>query len=132
MEMDEIDQYILTERQEKWDAIKGVRPGDWCVLPDGSERRFADTGHSLESKSGEGGPGSFYLTQNGQISYSGGHDFIGWFDTQKGPNAVRTQQQQETKPGSFWFFHHDQKLADNDVIVSIPCRVFKYVPAAAT
>jgi len=132
MEMDEIDQYLLAERQEKWDAITGVRPGDWCVLPDGSERRFADTGYSLESKSGEGGTRQFLPHPKWPDQLLGRPRFIGWFDKSKSPNAVRTQQQQETKPGSFWFFHHDQKLAGNDVIVSIPCRVFKHVPAAAT
>jgi hypothetical protein len=35
------------------------------------------------------------------------------------------KQMTATKPGLFWFFHHDHKAADNDVNVELPCRVFE-------
>jgi len=124
--LDEADQRILADRQAKREMISGVRPGDWCILPDGSARRFADSGYSLESKPGEGGPGSFYLRDDGSVSYSGGLYRIG---TVKDSTVYRPQLRQESqkRPGTFWFFHHDYRAADNAADVSLPCRVFAVV-----
>ncbi len=115
-EFDDRDCAILAKREAAWNSKPGPRVGDFVIMPDGALRRFTyNWGDGLQTTWGEEA-GSFYL-DNGFASYSGGLE-------PSIPNE-RIEDTGETRPGLFWFFHHDEARAHNGVSFTIACRVFK-------
>lgn len=113
---DDRDAAILAERQRARDAIAGPRVGDYVRMPDGTLRRFTYAwGDGLQTTCAGFGC-SFYLCASGHASYSGGLD-----PTIAREHIVATD---ETRPGAFWFFHHDLAGAGRGVDVTAPCRVY--------
>jgi|GEM_PF-5726157 len=120
---DAIDEAILDKRFARFIARGGPAVGDYVIMPDGDYRRFTyDWGDDIQTTSGCGNE-SFYLTAGGAMDYSGGLD-----------DAIPKAQLihcEEYKPGTVWFFHHDDHRAHNGVYVQVPCRVYRFYPKPA-
>ena len=111
------DYEILDHRLSKWNENKGPRVGDWCLMLDGTERRFThDWGDSIQTTYSKQGGGSFYLG-DGYMSYSGSLD----------PAIQKDcfQLTRETRNARVWFFHHDFWGAGRGVEFTVPCRVYQ-------
>lgn len=119
------DQELLDQRLAHWNKRQGPRVGDWCVWPGGEVGRFThDWGDALQTTCKPGperfmnfGLGSFYMTKDGYLSYSGALD--------PGIALDRLVDTGETRDGDVWFFHHEHARANNGVHVKIPCRVYR-------
>jgi hypothetical protein len=118
-DLDDTDENILFERVTRRSHHQGMRIGDFVILKDGDVRRVTfDWGPDVQlTVNGEGG--SFYLTANGVMDYSGGLSL----PFKKTRFAMKT----ELREGACWFFHHDRPRAHNGVAASVPCRVFEEV-----
>lgn len=117
------DQEIKDQRLKIWDARTGPRVGDFVIMPDGQTLRFAhDWGEDIQTTSRMfHGDSSFYFS--GTCSHSGALD-----------DAIPKTCLSDTgelRLGPVWFFHHDHASARNGVRTTIPCRVYRYVPAQA-
>jgi hypothetical protein len=114
--LDPKDQAILASRVTYRELRAGPRVGDFCIMADGSLRRFAhDWGKDIQTTSKDES-GSFYLNDFGELSHSGG--------LEPGLPKSRIVRQEGLREGSCWFFHHDRAFAHNGVQASIPCRVY--------
>jgi hypothetical protein len=134
---DERDAAILAERIAQREARPGPRVGDFCIMPTGELLRFTLNWHELglqttyRSIHPEGTPGywdfaaseSFYFQDGGTLSYSGSLD-------DRVP-LHRIEDTTERREGSAWFFHHDEMRGHNGVYVTVPCRVYRILPAPA-
>ena len=121
---DEKDLELLQARIDKRDKLQGPRIGDFVQMLDGTERRFThDWGNEIQTTVGNGhtcfGDVSIYLDRDGYASFSGSLD--------RPIDKTGLVLTEETKPGRFWFFHHDYATAHNGVYVKAPCRVFKQI-----
>jgi hypothetical protein len=147
---DTIDRKLFEERRKHYNAIKGPRHGDWVVLPNetrlkwpngreevlpaGAEYRLG--GLSLRMRNGvdkechatltvdtifdDGHGGSFFMRKDGTISKSGGNSF---YQVSEDAKLIDTGR---TKPGEFWFFHHDVIRGGNGREFEIECRVYEF------
>ena len=114
-DFDSMDQGILIDRAKARDARTGPRVGDFCEMPDGRTMRFShDWGDDIQISEG----GTYYLERNGGVSMSGG--------LEPGVSKLKIEDTGETRPGWFWFFHHDHSMAHNGVDFQTACRVFRY------
>jgi hypothetical protein len=114
---DKRDLKIAEELVNAFNEIPGPRVGDFVILPDGKYQRFAHEWPDLLQTCDEG---SFYIGK-GYVSMSGGlhHGY-------KKEQIISTP---ETRPGHFWFFHHDDACGSNSVGLKIDCRVFQVDPS---
>lgn len=118
--LDAQDRTILSERALKYQNLTGPRVGDFVQMPDGSLRRFThDWGKDIQTTLPATGGGSFYLTEDGHASYSGGLDSAIMKDRLKLISG-------RGMAGLFWFFHHGIRRAHNAVHCSITCEVYRY------
>ncbi len=121
--LDDRDQAILAERLWKRIMQSCLRPlvGDWIRFNDGKWQRVShhwdfpadDTPAVDEYQTTDGG--SFYLSEGGLGSYSGGlYPSI--------PATAFTIAKGESRSAMFWFFHHNQRTAHNgvDVWLEVP------------
>lgn len=106
---------IASTRIKAFDDDPTPRVGDYVIMPDGSYERFSydwyDTIQTCFS-------GSFHLG-NGYASMSGGLN--------TGIPYDRLEITLEQKPGSFWFFHHDDMCAENGIGITVLCRVYRVI-----
>ena len=117
--LDNHDEKILLEQIALWDKRRGPRVGDWCLLLDGTARRFThDWGDFLQTTTEPAGKfgASFYFGK-GYMEFSGGLD--------RAINAAEFELTEETRDGSCWFFHHGEARAYNGIQTNVPCRVYK-------
>lgn len=120
--LDSEDLKIQADRNKQRSKILGPRVGDYIEMLDGSLRRFThDWGDSLQTTVGTNHPcsgdESFYLCDNGALSFSGSLappiDISNIADTGK------------TRSGGCWFFHRDYATAHNGVRAEVDCRIYK-------
>lgn len=114
--LDERDLKILEERAAAFVALEGPQVGDYVEFACGTVRRFSykwDDGIQTSAVNG----GSYYLYQDGMVSFSGGlYPSVG-FD--------KLVKSEEKRLGTFWFFSHNEPRAHNGVTVQVECRVWK-------
>lgn len=116
---DEVDAALMAERAVRRALIPGVRVGDFCVMADGSVRRFTHHwGDSLQVTY-EDMPGSFHCCWNGALSYSGA--------LAPSVPVSSLQLREGLQDGACWIFHHDLSGAHRGVSGVIPCRVYEVV-----
>lgn len=109
---DATDAKILDERQAQWDARPGPRVGDFVQIGQRFGRFSHDWGDGIQWSEG----GSFYL-YGPSVEFSGGLNRAIPMD--------RLEATNDSRPGTFWFFHHGFSGASRGVGATIPCRVFK-------
>lgn len=117
VEPDDDDIEIAGWRSAARDRRDGPRVGDFIDLADGRTLRFSHVwDNGLQVSKG----GSFYLSPEGLVSFSGGLE----------PPVLREDiiPVCEMRPGHFWFFHHDHHRAYNAVGVRLACRVYRQRP----
>ncbi len=118
-QLDNRDAAILASRVSYRELRAGPRLGDYCIMLDGSVRRFThDWGNDIQTTSGTGDE-SFYLNDFGMMSYSGGMS--------PGVAKAHLVLRSGLREGSCWFFHHDRHVAHNGVKARIPCRIYAEV-----
>jgi len=116
---DDKDAEILQRREEKYNAIKGFRVGDFVRFSNGVIRRIS---YIWENERGEvdsiqtSDGGSYYLGE-GHISMSG--------SLYPGIAPDYLSGTKETMEGSVWFFHHNYSTAHNGVYGNMSFRVFE-------
>ena len=119
------DAESLAERVAAWQSRNGPRVGDYVIMPDDELRRFTYDWSRFDGgiqTTCNGLSGSFFISRNGYADYSGGLE-----------GAIpheRLIDTGETRPGSFWFFHHEHAKAHNGVHVQIDCRVYRVKESA--
>jgi hypothetical protein len=113
--LDDRDEAIIAERIAARDSRLGPQVGDYAIV-DGEERRISyiwpDGDGVIQTSRG----GSWYLGEYG-ASFSG--------SLEPGIDGGRFVETLETRPGSFWIFHHDYTMAHNGVHFEAPCRVWR-------
>ena len=125
-ELDEQDRAILAKRERLRDRRTGPRGGDFVIFEDGSLRRISYAGivrqwrgkdTPLACLSCDWTDNSYHLNADGNVGVSGGnaeHLLIS--------SLVDSG---ETRPGVFWFVHHDlHPMTGQGIRTAIPCRVF--------
>jgi hypothetical protein len=118
--LDPKDQAILASRASYRELRPGPRVGDYCIMADGTFRRFThDWGNDIQVTSQTGGEESFYLDDFGNMSYSGG--------LSSAVAKTNLVQQRGLRAGTCWFFHLDRHTAHNGVRAEVPCRVYAEV-----
>lgn len=116
---------ILQRRTAARERIAGPRVGDFLRLTPADDRcpdltRFThDWGDQLQTG---GMDGSYYLTDSGYLSHSGGLD--------PGIKKVDVLPTNEARNGSVWFFDENISGPGRGVHFAIPCRVFVPRPGA--
>jgi len=116
VEFDEKDQVIADQKIVEREKISGPRIGDFVRFPAGEIERIShDWGDSVQTS--PVGAGSFYLSYEGNASFSGGLN----------PSIPKDslRETDEIRKATFWFFHHDWAGADRGVRFEAPCRVFE-------
>lgn len=112
-EPDFIDRNLASSRIAKRDNISGLRVGDYLYI-DGEYCRVAYNGHCVQVENDEG---SYYLGNDGVVSFSGGLEpRIEFKELVLLP---------ETRPGIFWIEHHGILACDCSVYIETACRVFE-------
>ena len=106
---------ILARRQAGLDKITRPKNGDFIIMTDGTIKRFChDWGEEgLQTTTG----GSFYLGENGEISYSGGLD--------PSTPLYRIEPTGQRRKDRIWFFDHDQWGAGRGVYFDAEFNVWK-------
>ena len=112
---DTIDAEIATRRLQAWNAIKEPRLGDYLIV-DGKYHRMS---HIWETTIQHSESWSFYIGENGCISFSGGLN--------TGIKKEKIVPTDEMKDGDFWFFHNDWMKKDNGVGITAKCRVYRAI-----
>ncbi len=111
---------ILRARSESFNTMKGPRVGDFCVLLDGSWRRFTyDWGNTIQVTPKDH-LGSFYLGIRGA-------DFSG--SLEQGIDKNKFKLSQSRRLGAFWFFDQGIPGAGRGVNVQVVCNVYREVSA---
>jgi len=109
------NEIILERRQAALDKITRPKNGDFIIMTDGTLKRFChDWGEEgLQTTTG----GSFYLGENGSVSYSGGLD----------PTTplYRIEPTGQRRAGSVWFFDRDIWGAGRGVYLNAIFNVWK-------
>lgn len=119
MILDDRDNAIRQRRIARWNEREGPRVGDWCIMLDGTMRRFTyDWGDRIQTTCARNNDEIFYLG-DGYMSFSGSLD-----------PAIPKEKLVDTwtmKEGNAWFFHHGYPAASNGVYCRVPCRVYKVI-----
>lgn len=113
---DERDADILHERTKRRETRTGPRIGDFIRMLDGRLMRFShDWGDDIQISEG----GSFYLSEGGGLSFSGGLE----------PPILKSTivDTGEQRDGWVWFFHHGVSGAHRGVRCALPCRVYRQI-----
>lgn len=117
MEFDQKDQELLDARIAARAQYSEPLNGDFVIFPTGEVERFSHIYDDGDAQTSPEWAGSFYLFGNGCASFSGGLN----------PSIPRESlaPTDETRPGRFWFFHHDHSGAHRGVDCIAPCRVWR-------
>ena len=119
---DNHDQDILTERLAARQKLSGPRVGDFVETAAGPIRiAYVWPENRIQLAMG----GSFYLCDNGEMSYSGGLEPAETMD------LIPSQWEEPITNGVCWFFHHDHATAHNGIDVIIPVRIWQARPKLA-
>jgi hypothetical protein len=113
MTLDDRDQAILAARVAAFDPTEGPREGDYVDFADGVTRQISYVCPDGVQTSDNG---RFYLGK-GYLSFSGGH--YGAV-----PTETLTLIEGVTREAWAWFFHHDHRVAHNDIDVRVLMRVW--------
>ena len=109
---------------EAKELIQGPRIGDYIFLKNGNLERFShDWGDSLQTSS----DGSFCLTSDGTVSFSGGlnpgiqkskikETYVDHYNDHTGFSGMT---------GKFWVYYNGRLCANCAVYVNLDCRVYK-------
>lgn len=110
---DERDLELLNERQARRLDIASPLEGDYIEFADGVARRASYVDEDVVQTSAGG---SWHLAAGGSGSFSGALD----------PSVPRDtlHDTKTTRPGQFWFFHHDWRQANNAVYALVNVRVW--------
>lgn len=119
-EHDAVNVRLLADRQAKLDARAGIRLGDFVLSGDKTFRVAHHWGDSIQLCTG----GSFYLTETGGCSFSGGLD--------PGIDVGRFVATDETKQGSVWFFSRDHWMAHNGYYTEATFKVWRLTDDPST
>ena len=113
-EHDAANLIILADRQEKLNRRSGVRVGDFVITPAGEVWRVAHHwGDCLQLAKG----GSYYFTDGGGCSYSGG--------LEPGIDIEHFSETSELREGPVWFFSRNHAMAHNGWYTSATFKVWK-------
>lgn len=119
--LDEIDDDLYLNIIRNWSNVEGVRVGDFLKVSENEYLRFThDWGDSIQTTCGKGHPcagnASFHAFSHGRLQFSGS----------LAPAIPKNKliETEEIKDGSMWFFHHDERKANNSVKTTLPCRVY--------
>jgi hypothetical protein len=113
---DPINVALLESRMAKLDTFAGPRVGDWVRFGNGELRRFTyHWGDGLQTASGPGDVGSFYLGEHG-CSYSGGLDPT--------VNVGTLELSTELRRGRVWVFDRNHAGAGRAVHYTPEFRVY--------
>jgi len=121
IELDEQDQEIYRERQLRLDNRRSPDMGDWVEFADGVTRRISHVWRASEGwedttvQTSDGG--SFYLGNDGSVSFSG--------SLYRSIDIKTLTFTGEFRPASAWFFHHDWMSAGNGIDVMADFRVYR-------
>ncbi|WP_396908699.1 hypothetical protein [Mycolicibacterium sp.] len=110
---DERDLELLNERQARRRGIANPLEGDYIEFADGATRRARYVDEDVVQTSAGG---SWHLAVGGSGSFSGALY----------PSVPRDtlHDTKTTRPGPFWFFHHDWRRANNAVYALVNVRVW--------
>lgn len=111
------DNEILDGKVAARRKLAGPLVGDYVRMPNGELERFShDWGKDIQTSKG----GSFYLHKGGGAEFSGGLN----------PAIAKSliKDTGETKPATFWFFHHNNVQAHNGVYFQVDVPVYEYDP----
>lgn len=118
-DLDDTDSDILDRRQAGLDRRFTPGVGDVVYYPDGSRRRIAYIWFDEHYQPTDGRyAGSFYLGEDGYVSFSGGLDPGIPIDKLDGINTGH-------ELARCWFFRHDHRRAHNAVDVKASFRVWR-------
>ena len=117
---DAVNVQILADRQAKLDARPGIRVGDFVLDGDKVLRVAHHWGDSIQLSTG----GSFYLTELGGCSMSGGLD--------PGIPVERFSATDERREGSVWFFSRNMSMAHNGYYTKAVFKVWRLTDDAST
>jgi hypothetical protein len=112
-EFDRYDQEILDERIILRAKRTDPLIGDWVMFPDGHTERV---GYVWPEGMQTSYRGFFQLCESGDGNFSGALN-----------GSIKMEHFTDsgmTRPGRFWFFHHDIWQADNEVDCEVLCRVW--------
>lgn len=114
---------LLKESEQAFNLRPGPRVGDYLRLPYGLFTRFTHNwGKEINQIQTGGGSGSYHLSKNGFISYSGGLD--------SGVKHTDLIESIERKQGFIWIWDKGMSGADRGVDMQIYFRVFDLLPGA--
>lgn len=115
---------ILAQRVAAFNRRTGARVGDFLKLkvPDARCQEYVRFSHDWEDSLQTSECGSFYLSESGFISFSGGLD--------RGIKREDLIETEEKKLGNIWFFDQGISGAARGVDFPIECRVFVPKPDA--
>jgi hypothetical protein len=117
MELDEQDQEIYRERQLGLDNRRSPGIGDWVEFADGVTRRISHVWDFAPTTAQTSADGSFYLSNDGSVSFSG--------SLYPGVDIKTLTFTGEFRPASAWFFHHNWMEAHNGIDVMADFRVYR-------
>lgn len=114
---EEVNLQILERRVIALNAIKTIREGDYVRHLSGKIDRVTHVWE--DSAQTGGGQGSYYLGENGYVSYSGGLD--------PGIPLNKLVLTNEIMIGMIWFFSRNNAVAHNGINFMIDFRVYKVI-----
>lgn len=114
---DNEDREILNDRAAKFNAIEGMRVGDFIKFADGSYLRIAYIwGDEEDDTVQPSHSGSYYFNEDGYVDMSG--------SLHSGIPRSELRPTDEKRMGRVWFFHHGHREAHNAVDAEIEFRVY--------
>lgn len=120
---DAADAIILAERQRGLDQREGIDVGDFILDGDKVLRVTHNWGDSVQTtcrRYSVSEDASFYLGEDGYVSFSGGLD----------PAIPKTRFEltDERRDGSCWFFSQNMSMAHNGHHVTAKWKVWRLIP----
>jgi hypothetical protein len=112
-----INLQILERRVNAFNAVETIREGDYVKHLSGKIDRITHVWDDAAQTGG--GQGSYYLGENGYVSYSGGLD--------PGIPLTKLVLTDEIKKGMIWFFSRNNAFAHNGINFMIDFRVYEVI-----
>lgn len=128
--LDEQDKEYLNKSQQNYLKHDEIMVGDYVIFKDDTLRRVShiwkdDNNNPSDIQTTDvnnkdwnsGNGGSYYLYENGYMSFSGG--------LYPAIPVKLFEKTDEFKSGQVWFFHHDYACRDNGVYTEMNFKVWK-------
>lgn len=118
---DDRDEALRQQGLRYWDGQHGPRVGDYVILDDGSL-------HRISTKTSKG-------FQVADPRYSASFHWCWWYCSFSGGHRpvpyplAALESTCETRDGDVWVFHHDSAGPGRGVHCTIPCRIYRLIPA---